>query len=71
MLNAKVEVVLPNPCKMLDRVPDKYKNGQRKERARICVATYIFLNKSSPSIFEEMKKNAAKANPRIAHEKMV
>ena len=55
-LKIKVIPVFPNPCRMLHRVPERYKKGQTKASARIWLAAKGLLKSKMPNKSAKQRK---------------
>ncbi len=62
-LKRKVIPVLPSPWRMLQSVPDIYRNGQTNESARIWLAAISLSKRAFPRKSAKVKKNRKHAMP--------
>lgn len=54
---------LPSPLRMLDSIPERYKKGQVKERARICAAASVLEKRSLPIMSAKERRKSMEATP--------
>ena len=70
--SAKVVPVFPRPFRILHSVPDRYKKGHTRDKARIWPAATDLLKRSLPSRLAKTEKNrrqntpSAKQNPIVS-----
>jgi hypothetical protein len=59
LIRLKINVipVFPKPCRILDNVPDIYKNGHKNDKALIWLAAISLLKSQSPIKSAKIKKN--------------